>query len=153
MKHTTYILLLVVFFSLGCKEEENIDKKESLPESGSSEMLFDLLDSETTGIDFINRLEQEADFHILTYRNFYNDGGVAIGDTNNDGLSDIYFSANQKQNKLYLNKGKLVFEDISESAGVTGTKPWSTGVSMADVNGDGLIDIYVSNSGDDKGKL
>ena len=110
--------------------------------------LFTQLSSEATGIDFINQLDYDKDFNIYTYRNFYNGGGVAIGDVNNDGLMDLYFTANMKPNKLYLNKGDFQFEDITEQAGVGGTRPWSTGVTMADVNGDGWLDIYVCNSGD-----
>src|SRR5258708_923656 len=113
--------------------------------------LFTKLDPKETNIDFINRLKFDSKFNIYTYRNFYNGGGVALGDINNDGLIDIYFSANQLPNKLYLNKGNFQFEDISDKAGVAGTRAWSTGVSMADVNGDGWLDIYVSNSGDVKG--
>lgn len=134
--------LLLVFGSLyilGCSSP----KKEPT--------LFTLLDADETGVDFRNDLAFDQKFNIYTYRNFYNGGGVALGDINNDGLVDIYFSSNQGPNKLYLNKGNFKFEDISENAGVAGTKAWSTGVSMADVNGDGLLDIYVCNSGDVKG--
>lgn len=113
--------------------------------------LFTLLDADDTGISFTNTVEDQKDFNVFTYRNFYNGGGVSIGDINNDGLADIYFTANLERNKLYLNKGNWQFEDISEKAGVGGTKSWSTGVTMADVNGDGWLDIYVCNSGDLKG--
>jgi len=113
--------------------------------------LFRLLSAGQTGIDFRNQLSFDKDFNIYTYRNFYNGGGVGLGDINNDGLIDIYFTANMQPNKLYLNKGNLQFEDITEKAGVAGEKAWSTGVSMADVNGDGLLDIYVCNSGDIEG--
>ena len=115
--------------------------------------LFQLLSKTETGIDFINEVSDQENFNILTYRNFYNGGGVAIGDINNDGLPDLYFTANQKKNKLYLNKGNFKFQDITEQAGVGGTMTWSTGVTMADVNSDGLLDIYVCNSGDVSGNL
>ncbi|RMG80671.1 MAG: CRTAC1 family protein, partial [Bacteroidetes bacterium] len=101
-----------------------------------------------TGIAFTNKLEYNKDFNVYTYRNFYNGGGVAIGDVNNDGLPDVYLTANMAPNRLYLNRGDFHFEDVTESAGVGGRRGWSTGVTMADVNGDGLLDIYVCNSGD-----
>ena len=108
---------------------------------------FKLLSSEQTSISFINALTDTEAFNIYTYRNYYNGGGVAIGDINNDGLADVYLTANQKSNKLYLNKGGFEFEDITDSAGVSGTRFWSTGVSMVDINHDGYLDIYVCNSG------
>ncbi len=108
---------------------------------------FDLLDSTQTGISFVNQVVDQPSFNILTYRNFYNGGGVAIGDINNDQLPDLYFTANQLSNKLYLNKGNFQFEDITDQAKVSGSKEWSTGAVMADVNGDGWMDIYVCNSG------
>lgn len=108
--------------------------------------LFDLMTH--TGIQFANNVQNKPDFNIFTYRNFYNGGGVAIGDINNDGLPDIFFTSNQGGNKLYLNKGNFQFEDISAKAGFDPDKPqWSTGVVMADVNGDGWLDIYVCNAG------
>lgn len=114
----------------------------------NNETLFILKSSSETNIDFENNLIFDQDFNVYTYRNFYNGGGVAIGDINNDGLPDIYFTSNQKQNELYLNKGNFVFENISEKAGIGGSRAWSTGVTMVDINADGLIDIYVCNSGD-----
>jgi len=116
-----------------------------------SEKLFTKLEADQTGIDFINEVQDDEFFNILTYRNFYNGGGVAIGDINNDGFADIYFTANMQPNRLYLNKGNWRFQEIAESSGVTGSRGWSTGVTMADVNGDGLLDIYVCNSGDIEG--
>ncbi len=109
--------------------------------------LFTLLPAKQTGIDFENKIVDTAQFNILDYLYYYNGGGVAIGDINNDGLADIYFSSNQGSNKLYLNKGNLQFEDITDKAGVAGSGNWKTGVTMADVNGDGLLDIYVSEVG------
>lgn len=106
--------------------------------------LFIKLPSSKTNIDFANNLEKKDLFNILYFLNYYDGGGVAIGDINNDGLPDIYFTANSKgHNKLYLNKGNFEFEDITEKAGVAGISDWCTGVTMADVNGDGLMDIYV----------
>jgi hypothetical protein len=115
------------------------------------ETLFTLLPSNQTGIDFRNDLISNTEMNILEYLYFYNGGGVALGDINNDGLVDIYFTSNQGENKLYLNKGNFEFEDITLSAKVTGDGGWSTGVTMADVNGDGLLDIYVCQVGDYKG--
>ena len=119
------------------------EKKETEPTT-----LFTKLSSESTGINFENKLHYDADFNVYTYRNYYNGGGVSIGDINNDGLVDVYLTSNLGPNKLYLNEGGLHFKDISESAGISGDKAWSTGVTMADVNGDGWLDIYVCNSGD-----
>ncbi|HNV28205.1 MAG TPA: VCBS repeat-containing protein [Cyclobacteriaceae bacterium] len=113
--------------------------------------MFERIPNDRTNVHFSNNLSFNQEFNIYTYRNFYNGGGVGLGDVNNDGLIDIYFTSNQGQNKLYLNKGDFLFEDITEKAGVGGTKAWSTGVAMVDVNGDGLMDIYVCNSGDIEG--
>ena len=113
--------------------------------------MFSEMPATFTGIDFKNTLEFRQDFNIYTYRNFYNGGGVAIGDVNNDGLPDVYFTGNMVPNRLYLNRGNWKFEDVTSSAGVAGRHAWSTGVAMADVNGDGWLDIYVCNSGDVEG--
>ena len=125
-------------------------KEEETPEV-KKETLFSLLSPEETGVNFVNAIENQKDFNIFKYRNFYNGGGVAIGDVNNDGLQDLYFTGNMESNRLYLNKGDFQFEDITESAGVGGNKPWSTGVVMADINADGWLDIYVSNAGNMEG--
>lgn len=138
------LVIPILFFFLSCG-------KEGVPNT-----LFVRLASDQTGVAFSNDLEFNKQFNIYTYRNYYNGGGVSVGDINNDGLPDLYFTANQKTNKLYLNQGgndetPFRFEDITAKAGVGGTKAWSTGVTMADVNADGWLDIYVCNSGDIKG--
>lgn len=109
--------------------------------------LFQEMDASETNLDFENKLDDSEDFNIIEYLYFYNGGGVATGDINNDGLTDIYFSSNQHSNKLYLNKGNFQFQDITETAHVGGSGNWSTGVTMADVNGDGLLDIFVCGVG------
>jgi len=116
-----------------------------LPDYGGP--LFEQVGPSTTTIRFSNDLTYNNSFNIFTYRNFYAGGGVALGDVNGDGRLDVYLTANQKSNRLYLNRGDFTFEDVTEEAGVGGEMPWSTGVSMADVNGDGWLDIYVANSG------
>jgi len=140
-------LLIIGLISLAaCDKNHDVDELVTPPP------LFELLPKEKTGINFVNAIENQQDFNILTFRNYYNGGGVGIGDVNNDGLKDVFFTANMGPNKLYLNRGNMKFDDVTEKAGVAGTKYWSTGVSMADVNADGFLDIYVCNSGDIKGK-
>lgn len=117
----------------------------------TSNTLFTKVESAQSGIKFRNDISFSQEFNIYTYRNFYNGGGVGLGDFNNDGLLDVYLTANQLPNRLYINKGEFKFEDITEKSGAMGTKAWSTGVSLADVNGDGWLDIYVCNSGDVEG--
>ncbi len=114
--------------------------------------LFSALSPSVTGIDFANSLpDQTPDgMNIIQYLYYYNGGGLATGDVNNDGLPDLYFTSNTGQNKLYLNRGNCKFEDITATAGVGGTGSWKTGVTIADVNGDGWLDIYVCQVGDYK---
>jgi hypothetical protein len=107
------------------------------------ETLFELKASQQTGITFNNRIVETDTFNILTDEYIFNGGGVAVGDFNNDGLPDLYFTGNQVGNKLYLNKGNFEFEDITVSAGVGAEDRWSTGVTVVDINGNGLLDIYV----------
>lgn len=144
LRYTILCATLIFVASCGKKESNNGGEEQQ-------ETLFTLLSPEESGVSFVNVVENQKDFNIFKYRNFYNGGGVAIGDINNDGLSDIYLTGNMVSNRLYLNKGNLQFEDISESAGIMGNKPWSTGVVMVDVNQDGLLDIYVCNAGNMEG--
>src|SRR5262245_46766850 len=131
------VVLVSMFLAVSCNQKDEGN-------SGTSDKtLFKRMSSEETGITFINEIKDQKDFNVFRYRNFYNGGGVAIGDINNDGLPDIFFTANMKENHLYLNKGGFKFEDITAKAGVAGRKPWDTGVVMVDVNGDGYLDIYV----------
>ncbi len=143
--HASFFIIALIL--VGC----NSNNTEQAP-TPEAPKLFSLVPSEQSNITFNNTVVNQNDFNIFKYRNFYNGGGVAIGDINNDGLADIYLTANMEANKLYLNKGNFVFEDISATAGVEGNKPWSTGVVMVDVNQDGLLDIYVSNAGNMSGE-
>ena len=130
-KNLIIIFFIVLFFSCN-------NKPVSPP-------LFELM--KNSGIEFTNTVHDNDSINILNYRNFYNGGGVAIGDINNDGLADVFFTANQGSNKLYLNKGNLQFEDISEKAGFRNKLQYSTGVVFVDINYDGWLDIYVCNAG------
>ncbi len=109
--------------------------------------LFEQLPAANTGIDFENRVTNDSELNIFNYRNFYNGGGVGIGDLNNDGLPDIFLTANMGPNKLYLNRGDWAFEDVSVTAGIEQAQNWSTGVALVDLNQDGWLDIYVCNAG------
>jgi hypothetical protein len=146
VKRCHFILLLLPVFFVSCRQSA------MAPPVYSSNKLFSLLPPSATGIDFSNDVTYTEDLNAYTFRNFYNGGGVAVGDINNDGLPDIFFCGNMKSNKLYLNKGNFQFEDITEKAGLNSEGVWSTGVTFADVNGDGLLDIYVCKSGDFKSK-
>jgi hypothetical protein len=130
-----YSSLILLVCLLGCTSRQ------------STNTLFELVPSSNSGIQFVNKVENTEDFNIFNYRNFYNGGGVAIGDLNNDGLADVFLTSNMGDNKLYLNKGNFKFEDITAKAGVAGTKFWSTGVVLVDINADGWLDIYVCNAG------
>ncbi len=132
------LLAVVTTLMAGCKNEQ----------ASSSHPLFTLLTPEQTHVDFSNTLNEGLNTNVLMYEYFYNGGGVAVGDVNGDGLQDLYFTGNMTDNKLYLNKGQMQFQDITEAAGVSGRPgPWKTGITMVDINGDGRTDIYVCYSG------
>ena len=117
--------------------------------------LFSMMTSNETGISFLNNIKEDDSLNVMRYEYLYNGAGVGVGDFNNDGLNDIFFSGNTTANKLFINKGDFKFTDVTNTAKVGGNGTWSTGVSIADVNGDGLMDIYVCHSGkfDDPQKL
>src|SRR2546428_6306798 len=108
--------------------------------------LFTLLPSSYTGVRFENRLTDTRELNVFTYRNFYNGGGVALGDLSGDGLPEIVLTSNLGGTRLYLNEGKFRFRDVTAQAGLH-SRGWTTGVTLADVNGDGLLDIYVCHAG------
>ncbi len=118
----------------------------ALLSSCQEKALFETLPPEKTGITFSNTITESDSFNILTYEYVYNGGGVGLADVNQDGLLDIFFSGNMVDNRLYLNQGGFRFRDITESAGVAGRERWSTGVSVVDINQDGLPDFYVTAS-------
>lgn len=129
MKFSSILLILCVLL-WGCKQKNTT--------------LFEELSSEKTGVTFNNTISDNDSFNILTYEYIYNGGGVAIADFNQDGLQDLFFSGNQVENKLYLNKGDWKFEDITAQAGVGGKERWKSGVAITDLNYDGRMDIYVA---------
>lgn len=131
MKHFYFLSLLLLS---SCTKDANT--------------LFELQSSNTTNINFSNNLTETEKENILSYEYFYNGGGVGAGDFNNDGLIDLFFAGNQVENALYINKGQLKFEDVSKKANINSKKgTWSTGVSVVDINADGLLDMYICNSG------
>jgi hypothetical protein len=143
------IRITVVFSALlalsSCNRRTDDQSAENAP---AAPPLFTLLSADQTGIDFANTLEEGPNTNVLLYEYFYNGGGVAIGDLNGDGLDDVYFSGNMVPNRLYLNQGNMRFRDITTEAGAAGREgPWKTGVTMADVDGDGRLDLFLSYSG------
>jgi enediyne biosynthesis protein E4 len=133
-RSTTALAALAATLAASCAE----------PASARAPALFELLQPEFTGVQFANALPDTGDLNILSYLYFYNGGGVAIGDIDGDGLQDIYLSSNLGENRLYRNLGDFRFEDVTHRAGVAGPGGWTSGVAMADVNGDGRVDIHVS---------
>ncbi len=136
------LTLLIAFSFVSCDSKTS---DGSAPASRNGEKLFNL--REDTGIEFSNDLSPTAELNILTYLYYYDGGGVASGDLNNDGLIDLYFTGNQVADHLYLNQGDLTFKEITLEAGIENSSGWTTGVTMVDINSDGLLDIYVCKIG------
>ena len=132
----TTIFILLVSSLYNCGGRKKIDHP-----------LFEVLDDSQTGLEFANKLTPTQQFNMFTYMYFYNGAGVGAGDFNNDGLVDLFFASNQQQNKLYLNKGDLKFKDVTTEAKIPEDGGWSTGVSVVDINNDGLLDIYICRVG------
>ena len=136
------LLILIILLAMNCQNEQKSETGIGNSSSSGKE-IFKEKDSDISGLNFSNNLTPSIDKNILEYLYYYNGGGVAIGDINQDGLEDILLTANEAADKLYLNKGGLEFEEITQKSGLSSMTNWSTGVSMDDVNGDGLLDIYI----------
>lgn len=144
--HLRRFIFLILILLSSCNEK----KKEQVKVTTSSQKaskLFKLIKPENSGVTFNNHVKENLKNYIVHFNYAYSGGGVAIGDINNDGLSDIYFSGNEVSNKLYLNKGNFKFEDITVSAGVSGGDGWHTGINIIDINHDGFLDIYICRGG------
>lgn len=136
MKLHHFPLYLSIIFLGSCNQEQEVEKTNT--------KRFTLLSSDQTNIDFVNTVIDDKTKSIFLYANYYGGAGVGVGDFNNDGLQDLFFAGNTVPDKLYLNQGNLVFEDYTEAAGILNSEGWSTGVTIADINNDGFVDIYVS---------
>jgi hypothetical protein len=138
-----------VVLSAGCSSAtDDAEATQSGDQSIAANQLFSRMPASVTGIRFENRLKETSDLNVFTYRNFYNGGGVAVADLNGDGLPEVVLTSNEEGPKLYLNKGQFHFRDITKASGLTTDRAsWTTGVAIADVNGDGLLDIYICRAG------
>jgi hypothetical protein len=143
MKHLIVVVFVLTMFCSGCTDKKEVELEKP-------PIYFESVSSELSGIDFSNDLRHLDNLNIIDYLYYYNGGGVAIGDINNDGLDDVYLTANQSSDKLYLNLGGLKFKDITEEAGIVTDSTWSSGVTMEDINNDGFLDIYVCKVGNYK---
>ncbi len=148
MKFLLKILTVFIFFLCVTACKQNPAPVNDI----GKDSLFKIHTPAETHIDFVNQLTYTDSLNCYTYRSFYNGGGVGVGDVNNDGLPDIFFCGNREPSRLYINKGNFVFEDVTEKAGLLRSGVWATGVSFADVNGDGFLDIYVCKSGPPTGE-
>jgi enediyne biosynthesis protein E4 len=136
----SWISFIALLFLVQCRGRDEV-----------ADPLFQLLSVEDTGVHFENVLQPTEEFNMYIFRNFYNGGGVAVGDVTGNGLPDLFFTGNMTSNRLFENRGEFRFEDITEQAGLNSDGYWSTGASMADVNGNGHLDIFVTLSGEPGG--
>jgi len=132
------LIFILIIFCISCQKKKEFKQDDAL---------FQLMPSSQTGITFNNKVKDDGEYNDFNYRNFYNGGGVAIGDVNNDGKPDIFFTSNQGECKLYINEGNWKFKDVTAGSGLNKYHRWHTGVTMVDINGDGWLDIYICNSG------
>ena len=146
------LLVLSALFTIPACSRTDVSAREAGEAPPNDGHLFTRLPSSYTGVRFENRLTDTREMNVFTYRNFYNGGGVALADLTGDGLPELFLTSNQGGNKLYLNKGDYRFSDVTERAGVEGEGFWATGATFADVNGDGLLDIYVCYAGNVTGQ-
>ena len=146
-KSGQFFVLLLLMSMLLWQCDRSADQNSGTDEKTDNTPLFSLLDSTQTNITFTNIIQESNYVNYFKYEYMYNGGGVAVGDVNNDDLPDIYFTGNLVPNRLYINKGDFKFEDVTIKAQVSAINDWSTGVTMADVNNDGWLDIYVCRSG------
>ncbi|MBK9108967.1 MAG: VCBS repeat-containing protein [Saprospiraceae bacterium] len=142
MEQSATRLIALLFIFLSCTLSCNTDKNKSF-----EGQLFTLITPEQSGVTFNNVIVETPREHIYSFNYIYNGAGVAIADFDNDGFQDIYFVGNQVQDKLYKNLGNFKFEDVSALAGIDKFDGWRSGVSTADVNGDGFMDIYITRGG------
>ncbi|MDP4211808.1 MAG: VCBS repeat-containing protein [Bacteroidota bacterium] len=131
------ILFIPIILLLGCRDHSSKKKV----------VAFEVLENSRTGLDFINKLTPTSEFNVFNYMYYYNGGGIGVGDFNNDGLIDVFFAANQTDDKMYLNQGNLKFRDVTAEAQIPEDGGWSTGISVVDINNDGLLDIYICRVG------
>ena len=146
MKFQLKFLITILIIFISCKSDNDFIEKKDVIKLLST---FEKIESSHSNIDFINKITPSFDnkANLFDYDYFYNGSGVGVADFNNDGLKDIILSANQTKNKIYINKGNLIFEDITLGANINENKKWSSGVAIADVNNDGWMDIYISQGG------
>lgn len=146
------LLIAATVLAAACSGADRSPRSAALSEAPPvGEQLFTLLPSSYTGVRFENRLKETGELNVFTYRNFYNGGGVALGDLTGNGLPDLMLTSNQGANRLYLNEGEYRFREVTDEAGVAGKGFWATGVTFVDINGDGRLDIYVAYAGDVEG--